>query len=80
MMIMTQKLTALGFAYYDGFQPEEKLNADQKSQAIRQRPHIIEFLSYCFNFQGVIVGPLCFYKDYIDFITGNNVLSKQVFF
>jgi hypothetical protein len=35
MMITTQKLTALGFAYFDGFQNEEKLSADQKSQAIR---------------------------------------------
>lgn len=35
MMIMTQKLTALGFAFYDGIRPEEKLNDDQKTQAIK---------------------------------------------
>lgn len=35
MMVITQKLTSLAFAYYDGMRPEEKLNADQKSQAIR---------------------------------------------
>ena len=34
-MITTQKLTAFAFAYYDGMRSEEKLNADQKSQAIR---------------------------------------------
>ena len=35
MMVITQKLTSLAFAYYDGMRSEEKLNADQKSQAIR---------------------------------------------
>ena len=40
-------------------------------------PHIIEFLSYIFNFQGIIVGPLSFYQDYIDFITGNNILKHE---
>ena len=40
-------------------------------------PHIIEFLSYIFNFQGIIVGPLSFYQDYIDFITGNNIIKHE---
>jgi hypothetical protein len=44
----------------------------------RDPPSLIEFLSYIFNFQGIIVGPLCFYNDYIDFITGNNILKKRV--
>jgi hypothetical protein len=35
MMILTQKLTLLAFSYYDGMQPESKLNLDQKSQAIK---------------------------------------------
>lgn len=33
-MIMTQKLTSLAFAYYDGMRPTEKLTDDQKNQAI----------------------------------------------
>jgi hypothetical protein len=33
-MISTQKLTSLAFAYYDGMRSIEKLNDDQKSQAI----------------------------------------------
>ena len=77
MMIMTQKLTSLGFAYYDGMRPVELLNADQRSQAIKVRPHLIEFLSYLFNFQGIIVGPLCYYEDYIDFVNGNNILKHK---
>lgn len=77
MMIFTQKLTSLAFAYHDGMKSDEDLSPDQRSQAIRHKPHIIEFLSYVFNFQGIIVGPLCYYQDYIDFINGNNILKKK---
>ena len=76
-MVLTQKLTSLGFAYYDGMRPVEKLNEDQRSQMIKHCPHLIEFLSYTFNFQGIIVGPLVYYQDYIDFITGNNILKHK---
>lgn len=77
LMILTQKLTSLAFAFHDGSRPDSDLSPDQRSQAIRHTPHIIEFLSYVFNFQGVICGPLCFYQDYIDFIDGNNILKKK---
>ena len=43
----------------------------------RKKPSLIEFLSYMCNFQGIIVGPLCTYNDYMDFITGNNILKHQ---
>ena len=36
------------------------------------------YLSYIFYFQGILVGPLCFYTDYIDFIEGSNFEVKQV--
>jgi lysophospholipid acyltransferase 1/2 len=75
---MTQKLTAFAFAYYDGMVPEEKLNDEQVSQRIVAKPSLIQFLSYCFNFQGIVVGPLCYYEDYINFIDGNNILKKNV--
>jgi lysophospholipid acyltransferase 1/2 len=78
MMIFTQKLTSLAFAYHDGMKPDKQLSPDQLSQAIKHKPHIIEFLSFVFNFQGIIVGPLCFYQDYIEFINGNNILKKKV--
>ena len=78
MMIFTQKFTSLAFAYHDGMKPDEQLSSDQRSQAIKHKPRIIEFFSYFFNFQGIIVGPLCFYQDYIEFINGNNILKKKV--
>jgi len=51
MMIFTQKLTSLAFAYHDGMKPDNQLSPDQLSQAIKHKPHIIEFLSFVFNFQ-----------------------------
>ena len=46
----------------------------------REMPSIKEFLSYIFNFQGIILGPMCYYRDYIEFINGNNILKGQVKF
>ncbi len=88
IMINTQKLTALAFAFYDGYRskkraklrrPEEDkessaLSEDQEKQKIIDIPSPIEFVSYIFYFHGIIVGPLCFFKDYRDFIEGRNIL------
>jgi hypothetical protein len=39
---------------------------------------MIEFLSYCLCYQTVLIGPMCIYNDYIEFITGYNVDKHQV--
>ena len=37
---------------------------------------MLEYLSYCFHFQTVLTGPLCFYTDFQRFISGENVIVK----
>ncbi|CAF0995792.1 unnamed protein product [Adineta ricciae] len=88
LMINTQKLTAFAFAFYDGYRSNERskrrrpdedsehppLSEDQEKQKITEIPSPIEYLSYIFYFHGICVGPLCFYKDYRDFIEGKNLL------
>jgi lysophospholipid acyltransferase 1/2 len=85
LMINTQKLTALAFAFYDGYRSKERrrssddkefstLNKDQEKQKIVGIPNPLEYFSYIFYFHGICVGPLCFYKDYRDFIDGRNLL------
>ncbi|CAF1240552.1 unnamed protein product [Rotaria magnacalcarata] len=86
LMINTQKLTALAFAFYDGYRSKERakgqrsneehltLSDDQEKQKITDIPTPIEFLSYIFYFHGICVGPLCFFKDYCDFVEGRNLL------
>ncbi len=44
----------------------------------RRLPNFLEFLSYMFNFQTILVGPLFYYRDFEDFITGHNVTKHQV--
>ena len=87
-MINTQKLTALGFAFYDGYRSTKRakprksneneehsvLSEDQEKQKVTDVPTPIEYLSYIFYFHGVVVGPLCFFKDYRDFVEGSNLL------
>ena len=78
LMINTQKLTAFAFAFYDGYRSQRsdgksKLTDDQDKQKIVEIPNLLEYFSFIFYFQGIIVGPLCFYHDYIHFITGENL-------
>ena len=44
----------------------------------RRLPNPLVYLSYIFYFQGILVGPLCFYSDYIDCIEGSIFQVKQV--
>ena len=36
-------------------------------------PPLLDYLSYIFQFQTVLTGPLCFYTDYIEFIEGKHL-------
>jgi lysophospholipid acyltransferase 1/2 len=88
LMVNTQKLTALAFSFFDGYRSKERakrrrpdedkdcpaLSEDQDKQKVLEIPHPIEFLSYVFYFHAICVGPLCFYKDYLDYIEGRNLL------
>ncbi|XP_053314812.1 lysophospholipid acyltransferase 2 [Spea bombifrons] len=78
MMIMTQKITSLAFEVRDGiFCKEEELTPSQRSLAVRRMPSLLEYLSYNCNFMGILAGPLCSYKDYINFIEGQSYQLKQ---
>ncbi|CAF0960371.1 unnamed protein product [Adineta steineri] len=92
LMINTQKLTALAFAFFDGYRSKQQakrqgtdktdeksvLSPDQETQKINHIPNIIEYFSYIFYFHGICVGPLCFFKDYCNFIEGKNLLVIPV--
>ena len=77
LMIITQKVTSLAFSIHDGFTRDEKeLSKSQQQHAIQKLPSALEFFSYTLHFQGLMAGPLVFYKDYIDFIEGYNILKR----
>lgn len=78
MMIITQKITSLAFEIRDGvFCKDETLNPSQRRLAVRRMPSLLEYLSYCCNFMGILCGPLCSYKDYIAFIEGSSYQVKE---
>lgn len=78
LMVITQKVTLLTFSIHDGFaRNENDLTKSQKFHAIRTLPTALEFFSYVLHFQGLMAGPLVFYKDYIDFIEGTQFLNKN---
>ena len=77
-MLTTQRLTSLAFFYHDGTKNYEELTEEQKKMMIRKLPSFLEFVGYAFNFQTVLIGPLVFYNDYKDFITGENIIKSQV--
>ncbi|XP_061401273.1 lysophospholipid acyltransferase 6 [Musca vetustissima] len=74
LMIITQKVTSLAFSIHDGFVRQTKdLTKAQQYHAVKKLPTALEYFSYVLNFQGLMAGPLVFYKDYIDFIEGYNL-------
>jgi lysophospholipid acyltransferase 1/2 len=44
---------------------------------IEKVPSPLEYFSYVLNFQSLMAGPLVFYRDYIDFIEGYNIISRS---
>lgn len=77
MMISTQRFTSLAFSYYDGLKSDDQMSEDQKNQCVKSLPTVLEYVSYIFNYQGILVGPLSYYRDYMDFITGENILKHK---
>lgn len=77
LMIVAQKLTSLAFQLHDGMcKNPDRLTPEYKILAIKQRPSLIEYLSYNLNFLSILVGPCSDFKDYIDFIEGRHISNK----
>ncbi|CAG0883003.1 unnamed protein product [Darwinula stevensoni] len=74
LMILTQKVTSLAFSLHDGtVKDPNSLQELQKRHCVKRIPSILEYFSYCFNFQGILAGPFVFYNDYAEFVTGQNL-------
>uniref|UniRef100_A0A8C7ZW07 Membrane bound O-acyltransferase domain containing 1 n=1 Tax=Oryzias sinensis TaxID=183150 RepID=A0A8C7ZW07_9TELE len=77
LMMVTQRITTLVFQLHDGMcKKSEQLTSEQKLLAIRERPSLIEYLSYNLNFLSILVGPCSNYRDYIDFIEGRHISRR----
>ena len=67
-MILTAKLSALGYCYADGAEKEEDLLPEQKQYRVKELPTVLELCSYVFFCSGCIVGPFFEFADYKMFI------------
>lgn len=75
-MIITQKVTSLAFSIHDGLTREEAdLTKSQKYHAVQKLPSALEYFSFVLHFEGLLTGPMVFYKDYIEFIEGYHILK-----
>lgn len=75
-MIITQKVTTLAFSIHDGvYRDECELSKSQQYHAVRKLPSALEYFAFMLHFQGLLAGPLVFYRDYIEFIEGYQILK-----
>ncbi|XGW34665.1 hypothetical protein V3C99_018559, partial [Haemonchus contortus] len=74
MMVAVQKITTLAFSLHDGkVKKKEELSEVQKREAITEVPSLVEYMSYVFNFQTALTGPVNFFSDYVAFLSGVHV-------
>ena len=69
MMVLLIKMSSFGYCCYDGTRNEKDLDHYQKEHAIKTMPTLLEFLGYCFFFNGCWAGPAFEYRQYSQFIT-----------
>eukprot|EP00184_Porphyridium_aerugineum_P004381 CAMPEP_0184702002 /NCGR_PEP_ID=MMETSP0313-20130426/22384_1 /TAXON_ID=2792 /ORGANISM="Porphyridium aerugineum, Strain SAG 1380-2" /LENGTH=479 /DNA_ID=CAMNT_0027162289 /DNA_START=237 /DNA_END=1676 /DNA_ORIENTATION=- len=68
MMVVVQKLSALGYNYYDGNSKHAK--PDQKLRGIEKLPSPLEFFSFILFPANLVIGPSFEYTDYMAFANG----------
>ena len=61
-----QKRQQLKYFFFFNFYPLPSRN-------FRKLPSFLEYMSYIFNFQTVLTGPVNFYSDYEKFLDGTHV-------
>ncbi|CCG28249.1 Membrane Bound O-Acyl transferase, MBOAT [Caenorhabditis elegans] len=78
MMVAVGKITLLASAITDGMGRDPKaLNSGQKRDAVKEVPSLLDFASYMFNFQTVIVGPMNHYSTWSAFLELKHVPKNE---
>ncbi|XP_059172838.1 lysophospholipid acyltransferase 5-like [Physella acuta] len=68
--VLTLRLTAVAFDYYDGQKVSEKESGGKDNTALSRRPGYLEMLGHSLFFGGVLVGPQFSMKRYLEFVNG----------
>jgi len=75
-MLLTAKLSALGFCYKDGGEKDENLLKEQIERKVVNVPNPLEMMSYVFYCGASICGPFYEYSDYINYIEEKGVYAN----
>ena len=75
-MVLTARLSSLGFCYKDGEMTDVDLTSDQRERRIKKLPSILELASYSFFCCGCICGPFFEYTDFINFMERKGHYAK----
>eukprot|EP01112_Ceratiomyxa_fruticulosa_P016203 TRINITY_DN4860_c0_g1_i3.p1 TRINITY_DN4860_c0_g1~~TRINITY_DN4860_c0_g1_i3.p1 ORF type:complete len:484 (-),score=92.90 TRINITY_DN4860_c0_g1_i3:100-1551(-) len=68
-MLLTLKLSSLGFNYFDGNRTDtEKLNDEMKRRSVKKLPTLLEFYGFVYFFPTFLAGPPMEITDYLNFI------------
>jgi MBOAT, membrane-bound O-acyltransferase family len=67
-MLLTARLSSLGFCYKDGGLNDSELIKDQIQRKVVHMPSIMEVYSYTFFCSACLCGPFFEFSDYINFI------------
>jgi len=67
-MVLTLKLTAFAFNYYDGGRDVQKLTDEQKQRRITELPGLLEYFGFVYFFPGFLGGPSIEIREYQKFI------------
>lgn len=67
-MVLTAKLSSLGFCYKDGMLKDSELTKDQIERKLVDAPSIFELFSYTFFCCGCLIGPFFEFADFINFM------------
>ncbi|CAB4012313.1 Hypothetical predicted protein [Paramuricea clavata] len=74
LMLITQRVTYVGFALHDGLGRDPKeLTNEQRQHRIKKKPSFLEFFSYILHFTMVLAGHSCTYFEFMEFIDGTNM-------
>ncbi|CAI2357118.1 unnamed protein product [Caenorhabditis sp. 36 PRJEB53466] len=78
IMVAVEKVTMMAFNLKDGKSKDQsKLTDEQRKEALKEIPSLLEFMSFMFNFQTVLTGPANNYYDYLKFLEEDHVLADK---
>nr|XP_058944698.1 lysophospholipid acyltransferase 6-like isoform X2 [Pocillopora verrucosa] len=78
LMVLVQKITYVAFSVHDGLgRDDSKLTEEQRKCRLEKVPSLLEYFSYLFHYSTILVGPVCTFKDFSDFINGSDIISKE---